>query len=245
MVQIELSVIIPAYNVENSIIKVIEKLMGILNKISTYEIIVVNDGSSDNTLEVLNKFHKNNAFSIITYKKNKGKGHAVKRGIINSKGKFVMYIDGDLDISLEIIKDYIYELKNSDIVIASKDHPNSKVITPTSRKILSKLFNIITKIFTNIRIKDTQVGLKIGDGDLLRKIFQISTIEGFSFDVEFLLIAKLMNAKIHELPVTINLSSGIPKFMRLKLSAQMFKDILKISYKYRILKEYQRKLKKI
>ena len=243
--EISLSVVIPAYNVEDSVLSVISNISKILNSNGlSYEIIVVNDGSTDNTWQVLQNVKKENYnLIVLSYKQNKGKGYAVRKGILESKGKFVMYVDGDLDINTQIIREYLDELSNYDILIASKNHPESKIQSAQSRQILSRIFNSIVRIFTGIKIKDTQAGLKVGNGEIFRKIFGIMSIDGFAFDVEFLTIACILNAKIMEMPISMNLTTKISRPLRFILSVQMFCDILKIAFKQKIKHSYQRKIK--
>ena len=119
-------------------------------------------------------------------KENKGKGHAVKMGVLNSKGDVVSFLDGDLDISPAQIKNYIRELEGCDLVIASKAHPLSIITAPFVRKMLSKMFSILVRVAVGINIKDTQSGLKIGNGNALRKIFNVMLVKRYAFDVEML-----------------------------------------------------------
>ena len=238
--EVELSVIIPTFNEENNASTMLENLTRKLNEINLkYEIILVNDGSKDNTLYVLKQLK--NSYSnikIISYDENKGKGYAVRSGILESEGEIVMYIDGDLDISPDIIPEYIEQLKNYDIVIGSKRVSNANVKDSISRKILSKAFSIIVKIGMNLKIKDTQVGLKIGDGKQMRKIFKILSINGFAFDVELLTIATLLKLKIKEMPIELNLTRPF-SFIN---ASKMFFDTMKIMYNRRIRNTYQKKL---
>ena len=238
--KIELSVIIPTFNEENNASRMLKNLTEKLDKANLkYEIILVNDGSKDNTLYVLKQLK--NSYSnikIISYDENKGKGYAVRSGILESEGEIVMYIDGDLDISPDIIPEYIEQLKNYDIVIGSKRVSNADVKDSISRKILSKAFSIIVKTGMNLKIKDTQVGLKIGDGKQMRKIFKILSINGFAFDVELLTIATLLKLKIKEMPIELNLTRQF-SFIH---ASEMFLDTMKIMYNRRIRNTYQKKL---
>lgn len=240
-VGIALSVIIPSYNATEAIQIVLKNIAKVLDDLGfRYEIIVVNDGSTDSTLTILQELEKQNSnLRIISYEKNRGKGYAIRSGVAKSRGKWVMFIDSDLDISPEVIPKYIDELKDCDLVIGSKLHSASKINSPFSRRLLSTAFGILVRFFTGIKIRDTQVGLKIGDGDLLRKIFNIMSIDRFSFDVEFLLIASLLNMRIKEMPVIMDIKRGFKFFY----SSRMLFDILVISYRNRIKHQYQKEIK--
>jgi glycosyltransferase involved in cell wall biosynthesis len=237
---IDLSVIIPAFNEENNASRMLKNLTRKLDETNLkYEVILVNDGSKDNTLYVLEQLKGSYSnIKIISYDENKGKGYAVRSGILESEGEIVMYIDGDLDISPDILPEYIEQLKNYDIVIGSKRVSNADVKDSISRKILSKAFSIIVKIGMNLKIKDTQVGLKIGDGKQMRKIFKIMSTNGFAFDVELLTVATLLKLKIKEMPIELNLTRQF-SFIH---ASKMFLDTMKIMYNRRIRNTYQKKL---
>jgi glycosyltransferase involved in cell wall biosynthesis len=235
-----LSVIIPVYNQEKNIASALAGIKGVLDStMLRYELVIVNDGSRDNTLDILrNEEESDPHIRIISYSHNMGKGHAVKMGIMQSHGDSIIFTDGDLDISPEIIMEYVRELETCDLVIASKRHPLSNVTAPVSRKILSRLFNVIVRLFTGIKMKDTQSGLKAGNGGVLRKIFKIMLVKRYAFDVELLVIASILGMRIKEMPVDIT----IDRKFKLKEIVKMFIDVLAISYRSHITKWYQKRI---
>jgi glycosyltransferase involved in cell wall biosynthesis len=238
----KLSVVVPVYNQEKNVAIALGRIKRVIQSTGlAYEIIVVNDGSSDGTLNALQKESESDSnIRVFTYPKNIGKGHAVKTGIANSHGNTVIFTDGDLDISPHMIAEYVKQLQDSDLVIASKSHPESRVTAPTLRKFLSRAFNVFVRIATDITLRDTQSGLKAGKGSALRAIFQIMLVKRYAFDVEFLTIASLLKLVIREMPVEINLD----REFNMKDIARMFVDVLAISYRYRIKRWYQRQLQK-
>jgi glycosyltransferase involved in cell wall biosynthesis len=238
-----LSVIIPVYNQERKITMLLESVKEALNlTLLNYEIIIVNDGSLDNTSNLLLKEEKRDShIQVISYPQNKGKGHAVRTGIMKTHGDIVLFVDGDLDITPGVIKDYVKELQNCDLVIASKNHPLSKVNAPRSRKFLSRAFNLFVRITTGIKLKDTQSGLKAGDGNALRTIFNIMVSERYAFDVEMLAIATVLGMRIKELPIEISLDQRF----KLRDIAKMFIDVIAISYRFRIKLWYHKQLKQV
>ena len=238
-IKAHISVVIPVHNQEKTVSILLSRIKGILNSTLSYEIVVVNDGSFDNTFGILQKEEKlDSRIKVISYIPNKGKGHAVKTGVMQSSGNIVIFVDGDLDISHSKIDDYIKELESCDLVIASKRHPYSKINAPLSRKFLSRMFNLIVRIAIGIKVKDTQSGLKAGNGAALRTIFRIMLVKRYAFDVELLTIATALNLKIKEMPIEINLDHRF-KFRDI---AKMLLDITAISYRYRMKRWYQKQL---
>jgi hypothetical protein len=151
----------------------------------------------------------------------------------------VSFLDGDLDISPIEIKNYVKELEGCDLVIASKAHPLSVIIAPVGRKILSKMFSILVRLAVGINIKDTQSGLKVGNGIALRRIFNVMLVKRYAFDVEMLAIASRLNLKIKESPINITLNCSF----NIREIVKMFIDVLGISYRLRIIRFYQKSWK--
>ena len=232
------SMVMPAYNEEEVIEEVIEKVDCALKKTGLkYELIVVNDGSADETERRLMSYSYNNGHvKVLGYAKNMGKGHAIKTGFACAKGDTVVFMDSDLDINPGQISRYIEALKRADIVIASKWLPQSKVEMPFIRKILSYMFNLLVKLFTGIRVNDTQTGLKAVRRKALMSVFSKLSVKRFAFDVELLTISRLYNLKAVELPVTLKIKRGFS----LREIWRMFIDLLGITYRLRLLKQYQR-----
>ena len=233
-----ISVIIPVYNEESKIHSLLAHIKEILSEtLLEYELILINDGSTDNSEHVISEEGKlDKRVKVLSYKENKGKGHAVKMGVLNSKGDVVSFLDGDLDISPAQIKNYIRELEGCDLVIASKAHPLSIITAPFVRKVLSKMFSILVRVAVGIDIKDTQSGLKIGNGNALRKIFNVMLVKRYAFDVEMLAIASKLNLKIKESPIEITLDCSF----NIREMVKMFIDVLGISYRIRIIRSYQK-----
>jgi glycosyltransferase involved in cell wall biosynthesis len=224
MSQLELSIVVPAFNEEEFIEDTLEYIDNVvMHKNLAYEIIVVDDGSEDKTFEKAKNYAgKNGHVRVIGYGKNVGKGHAVKIGFMQAIGNIVFFTDSDRDIDLEKISDYIEALKCGDIVIASKKHKASQVDVPISRRVLSECFNGLVRILTGVPLKDTQSGLK--------------AMKKNAFDVDLLAVANLFDLKVVELPVNIKLDASFkPKEMW-----RMFIDLLGIAYRLRILHWYQR-----
>jgi dolichol-phosphate mannosyltransferase len=232
-----ISLIIPIFNQATKISYSLEKIKQAVEfAFSNYELIVVNDGSTDDTLTILRDIAMTDEHvHIITYTPNRGKGYAVKQGVLHSQGDAVIFLDGDLDISPELIKDYVERLSTCDLVIASKRHPESSVRIPKSREFLSRAFNLLIKVTLGIAQSDTQTGLKVGKGDIMRTIFGSVSVNRYAFDVELLTIASILQLKVQEMPVIMK----IDRRFNTRQIVNMFLDVARIWYKYRIAHRYE------
>ena len=206
-----------------------------------YEIIVVNDGSKDDTRNVINRISScDEAIRLISYSTNMGKGYAIKQGVLRSRGKYVIFMDGDGEISSEVLSKYLEQMDSADIVIASKYHPQSIVRVPASRKFFSKCFHLFVKVMLGIKASDTQVGLKAGNGETFRKIFQRVMVKRYAFDAEMLAVAGILGARVVELPVKIELDKSFKK----KEIVKMALDVLGVAYRLRVIKWYHKNMEK-
>ena len=234
---LDLSIIIPVFNQQKKITYSIKKIKQAVELwFSNYELIVVNDGSTDNTLTFLKGIAlTDERIHILSYTPNRGKGYAVRQGVLHSRGDVVMFLDGDLDIAPDSIKDYVESLSTADLVIASKRHPQSSVTIPRSRALLSRAFNLLIRLATGIPQKDTQAGFKVGKGEIMRTIFRNASINRYAFDVELFTIASILHLKVHEMPVVMK----IDRRFNTKDILRMLADVARISYKHRIAHQYQ------
>jgi glycosyltransferase involved in cell wall biosynthesis len=242
MQQIELSFVIPAYNEEDFIEDTLGTIDAVIkDKNLPYEIVVVNDGSRDDTLGKVRRYAgKNGHVKVVSYSENVGKGHAVKTGFMQTSGNVVIFTDGDMEIDLSTISKYLDALKYGDIVIASKQHRDSQIDVPVSRRVLSDVFNGMVRVLTGVPLKDTQSGLKAMRKSAFIDIFPRLAVKRYAFDVELLAVANLYCLRVVEMPVNIKLDAKFkPKDM-----AHMFVDLLAIAYRLRIIHWYQRTLSK-
>jgi dolichyl-phosphate beta-glucosyltransferase len=232
------SIIMPAYNVENSIVDVVEKVKRAMTTITgDYEIIVVNDGSTDATRAVLERFC-DCRLKIVDHKDNLGKGAAIKTGVKYANGVYTILLDADGDIDVTNITLYLRALRKYDIVVGSKRHPRSTYQAPFVRKILSLSYNILVKILLGIRVGDTQTGLKAFKTRYLKLIMKVIVVKRYSWDAEALAVANLLKLKIAEVPVHIKQE----KLFRIKDVLRMLLEILGITYRLRIIGWYQKNI---
>ncbi len=230
----ELSIVVPAFNEANYIEHALSKLDSVIrNEKSTYEIVVVDDGSKDSTLHKAALYAgKNSHVKILSYSANSGKGFAEKTGFLKSEGDVVVFADSDLEIDMSVVSKYIAQLDRCDIVIASKWHPESHVEISMQRRILSHCFNVLVKALIGVNIRDTQVGLKAIKKSSLEKIIPYLTVNRFAFDVELLAFANLHGLKIVEMPVQLRLN----KAPKPKEILKMFTDLMDIAFRVRMLR---------
>ncbi len=238
MSQVEWSFVIPAYNEEDSIEDALGALdYAVKDRRLPYEVVVVDDGSADKTLlKAMTYASRNGHVRVISYTQNEGKGYAVKAGFMQATGDVVVFVDSDLDIDLGTVASYVEALRHGDIVIASKWHPESVVNMPLLRKILSHSFNVLVRVLTGTKLKDTQAGLKAIKKSAFKDIFPKLTIKRYAFDVELLAVANLYGLKVVEMPVKLKMNT----LFRPKEVWRMFVDLLGIAYRLRVLRFYQK-----
>lgn len=241
------SVVVPAYKQEKTITTDLERIKGVLDNLRySTELICVVDGKIDKTFEKAQRFakrHKN--VSVIGYEVNKGKGYAVRFGIVESKGDVVGFLDAGMDLNPEglslLLEDF--QWSNADIIVGSKRHAASKVDYPWQRRILSMGYQMMVWLLFGLKIRDTQVGMKFFKRGVLEKVLPRLLVKKFAFDVEMLAVANFLGFKrIYETPVEIRLHFGgtstITSQKFLKTVFGMLVDTLAVFYRLRILNYY-------
>lgn len=198
----KISIVIPAYNEEKRIGKSLETIISYMNdNHSDYEILVVDDGSSDKTNELVSGFDK---VTFFQQEKNMGKGAAVRRGMLEAKGDILVFSDADLSTPIYELKKVLSGIEEGyDIVIGSRALQNElvKKHQPWYRETMGKTFNKIVQFLVFSGIKDTQCGFKGFKKHAAKNIFAKARIDGFAFDVEVLYLASKLGYKVKEVPV--------------------------------------------
>ena len=232
--EIYLSIVIPAYNEEKRIGKTLEEITGYL-KTKDYksEIIIIIDGSTDSTREVIRKFEKID-YRIKTTENeiSKGKGYSVRRGMLETKGKFALFTDADLSTPIREVEKLIQWLgKGYDVAIGSRGLKDSQVEIHQSllRESMGKIFNKIMGLIVFTGFKDTQCGFKCFKRHVVNKVFRKQEISGFAFDVEIILIAMQQGFRIKEVPVRW-LNSPYSKVSIMKDPILMLYDLFRIKF---------------
>jgi glycosyltransferase involved in cell wall biosynthesis len=234
MEQVDLSIIVPAFNEANCIEQSLVNLDNFArNRKCNYEIVVVDDGSNDSTLSKAACYaNKNIHVKVYSYNRNNGKGFAIKKGFSESIGDIAVFADSDLEIDLSLVSTYVAALDKCDIVIASKWHPDSHVEISLLRRTLSHGYNVLVKLLIGINIRDTQAGLKVINKKAFEKIIPHIKVNRFAFDVELLAMANIYRLKIIEMPVQLRLN----KAPKPKEILKMFTDLLDIAIRVKMLR---------
>ena len=200
----KLSVIIPAYNEEKRLPATLEKVRAYLNQQKyTSEVVVVDDGSTDNTKEIISKLINDwQNFRLISYQPNRGKGYAVKTGMLEGKGDWRLLMDADNSTDISEIEKLL-QFTSYEIIIGSRylKADSIKIKQPLSRRMMSRAGNILVRIVLGIKAVDTQCGFKLFSCEATEKIFPLQTIDRWGFDMEILAIAIRYGYKIKEVAV--------------------------------------------
>ena len=198
-----LSIIIPAYNEETRLPQTLEEIDRFLQQQSyTYEVIIVENGSTDRTTEVAESFARQHPYVRVLHSR-KGKGAAVKTGILNARGEYLFICDADLSMPIEEVSKFLPPVLNSyDIAIASREVPGARRYDePFYRHLEGRVFNWIVRVLAVPGIQDTQCGFKCFKREVALDIFPYQTMDGWSFDVEVLYIARKRGYRLVEVPI--------------------------------------------
>jgi glycosyltransferase involved in cell wall biosynthesis len=203
---VRLSVVMPLYNEGAHITSNVEQTLDVLRMLGPFEMILVNDGSSDNSGEAIAQLEKNHPHEIRSlHLPRSGKGEALRRGAQAANGEFVVFIDADLDLPPEQILFFvaIQRVKQADAVIGSKMHPDSTVDYPFIRRIYSLGYFWLVRCLFGLPVRDTQTGLKLVRRDLLLRALDKTECRGFTLDLELLVRLVQLGAVMVEAPVVV------------------------------------------
>jgi dolichyl-phosphate beta-glucosyltransferase len=197
-----LSVIIPAYNEAKRLPRTLDGVRAYFGD-AAIEVIVVDDGSSDATMEVAASYPW---VTALRYEPNRGKGHAVRYGILRATGDRVLFMDADLATPMEELKKLAAALDadpSCGVAIGSRPLQGSELLVrqPLFRELAGRLFNKCVQLLATPGINDTQCGFKLFPRDAAQQIFSRCQLDGFSFDVELLFLARRLGYSIAEVPV--------------------------------------------
>ena len=198
----QLSVVIPAYNEERRLPPTLERVRAYLGAGPlSHEIVVVDDGSRDSTSEVA----RAQGAVVVRNDGNRGKGYAARRGMLLARGRRRLMTDADLSTPIEDLPRLMARLDEGfDVAIASRALPGSNVEVrqSASREAIGRVFNLCVRVLAVPGLHDTQCGFKLFTAEAAEAAFAPLRLDGFSFDVEALFVARRRGFRIAEVPVT-------------------------------------------
>ncbi len=227
-----LAVIIPAYNEEERIAPTLERVNEYLSAQNyTWSVTVVSDGSKDGTPQVVEKFAAEHpGFSLLHYEPNRGKGYAVRQGILDADADFILFSDADLAAPIEEIEKLLPEVnEKTPVAIGSRPlkESNLEIRQPFYREMLGRAFNLAVQTLGISGIKDTQCGFKVFTCDAAKEIFSRCKLDGFGFDFESLMIARDLGLGIAEVPIRWSHQEG-SKVVLMRDGPRMLRDLVKL-----------------
>lgn len=228
----ELSVIIPVYNEANRVKKSWKIIKNYFqNNLNNCELIFVNDGSTDNTLNIIKKLKANFPLKIISYSKNQGKGYAVKQGVLAATKNTLLFFDIDLSVPLSTTKKYLRKIDENSLIIGTRKLSGAKLLQRQNfyREKMGQAFTKLTNLILNNNCSDYTCGFKMMPTKLAKEIFKKTKINRWTFDAELIFLAKKMGVKIKEIPVVWKNNSDTRVNLNKDILGSFF-DLIKIRF---------------
>ncbi len=228
------SIVIPAYNESARLRATLEKVLGYVRAQAwDAEVIVVNDGSRDNTADIVREFMQSNpALRLVENPGNRGKGYSVRNGMLNARGRIVLFSDADLSSPIEEAPKLFQALEaGADVAIGSR-WLRAEMQTqrqPLHRQLFGRIFNLLLRLTLGLQFKDTQCGFKAFKQPAAKAIFPLQKIERWGFDPEILFLARKLGYKVKEVPVLWGHSGGA-RINPIVDGARMFQEMLHIRW---------------
>lgn len=227
-----LSLVIPVYNEER---RITAGLTHTLDYLKTqrfpWEIVLVDDGSADRTIMLAQKLLDHLPHQLIRHGVNRGKGAAVKSGMLAARGQYVVFSDIDFSTPISELPKLLAGLKNHDLAIGTRRHPQSQVVKrqPKLREFLGHVFTKLTNVFLTPGIYDATCGFKGYRGEVARDLYTQTRVGGWAFDAEVLFIARRHGYSIVQIPVTWADNSAT-KVHLLHDGLMAFRDLVRIRW---------------
>ncbi len=235
---ISISVVIPAYNEEQRLPATLASVLDYLGSRgwASYEVLVVNDGSRDDTARVVREFAAGHpCVKLVENPGNRGKGYSVRHGMLKARGEWVLFTDSDLSAPIEELDKLLEAARAAKAAVAigsrALDRTLIEIHQSWFRETAGRIFNLLMRILTGLSFKDTQCGFKLFDARAAQEIFSRQRIERWGFDAEVLFIARKLGFKTVEVPVRWSHAEGT-KVNMLSDSANMFLDLVRIRWNH-------------
>lgn len=225
---IDLSVVIPAYNESRRLLETVRRCQHWLQtSVPSWEIIVVDDGSEDNTRAIAEEAAAQDPRIRVIAAAHGGKGAAVRRGMLAARGRWSFFADADLSMDLNQLPRFL--AADGDVIIASREAPGARRVgEPWRRHVIGRVFNLIVRLLAVPGVHDTQCGYKMFSAEAVQRLFPAARQNGFAFDVELLFLARRAGLRIREVPITWVYRPGSQVRFRTGLAA--FAQILAIRW---------------
>jgi dolichyl-phosphate beta-glucosyltransferase len=228
------SLVIPAYNEGARLAPTLERVLGYIARHECdAEVIVVNDGSRDNTADLVRSFAQNHpGLRLVENPGNRGKGYSVRNGVLHARGRVVLFTDADLSSPIEEVPKLLQALAaGADIAIGSRWLQAELQTRRQSlhRQLFGRIFNLLLRITLGLHFKDTQCGFKAFRQRAALAVFPLQKIEGWGFDPEILFLARKFGLKVQEVPV-VWAHDGGTRINPIADGARMFVEMLRIRW---------------
>jgi dolichyl-phosphate beta-glucosyltransferase len=197
------SIIIPAHNEERRLPRSLDQIIAWQQTVAyEVELLVVENGSTDRTTEIVQSYC-DRFLNIRLLHSGKGKGAAIREGILQSRGEYLFVCDADLSMPITLLQEFLSPQNRSyDVIIASRESPGSRRYNePRLRHMMGRIFNYLVQIIVVRGFNDTQCGFKLFRCGAGHEIFSVQKIDGWTFDVEVIYLAQLLGYRVHELPI--------------------------------------------
>jgi glycosyltransferase involved in cell wall biosynthesis len=227
-----LSIVIPAYNEGARIGSTLAKVCDYAaSKPFPVELIVVDDGCTDRTVEVATQFP---GVRLVRNDRNRGKGFSVRHGVLEARGQFILFSDADLSAPITEADKLLAALESTraDAAVGSRALQRELigVHQPWLREFSGRCFNLLVRLFTGLKLRDTQCGFKLFRRDSTRRAFELQHVEGFGFDPELLFLIERLGGKLVEVPVRWN-DNPATKVRFLRDATRMFLDLVALRWR--------------
>ncbi|HEY2980706.1 MAG TPA: dolichyl-phosphate beta-glucosyltransferase [Anaerolineales bacterium] len=225
-----LSIVIPAHNEERRLPRTLEQVFDFLaGQAFTFEVVVVENGSADRTVEIAHEFARRHAQLRVFQEPARGKGRAVKRGMLEARGQYRFICDADLSMPIrEVIKFLPPAITDFDIAIGSREAPGAvRHNEPAYRHWGGRAINAAIRLLILPGLQDTQCGFKCFTAEAAQTLFNLQTLPGWSFDIELLYLARRRKYRIREIPINWYFDPET-KLSAVRDALRMIKDIFTI-----------------
>jgi dolichyl-phosphate beta-glucosyltransferase len=220
-----LSIVIPAHNEENRLPATLEAIAAFFKKQSySAEVVVVENGSHDQTLAFCQSYARSVSWLRVFHEDQRGKGLAVKRGMLEACGDYRFICDADLSMPIDEVNRFLPpQLPKFDVAIGSRESAGAKRYNePLYRHLIGRVFNSMVRLLALPGLQDTQCGFKCFSAEVTEKVFRLQTLGGMSFDVEVLYIARKLGYQIIEV--------GIPWYFNPESRVRLVDDSMRMAY---------------